>query len=347
MHVTIASAPIAGRPVGSIRTTSPNTPFFIFGCPRSGTSLLSRMLGAHPNLAIPDESHLYNNVYPLVARYGDLRLARVRARLVSQILKTEHIKTWTPAPSVTDTLSRLEKNDFHGIVDGLLRGWAALVGKARWGEKTPQHTLCWRTILSGFPNAQVVHLVRDGRDVMLSYRSAFFGPKHVYPLALRWRQYLSAAEEARTALGEARFLQVRYEDLVRAPERELRRICAFLDEEFTTDTLNFYRQRRAVSPDCRNSEGLLQPVMSDNTGKWRANMTPRELRIFEALAGDCLERLDYERTQPAPSISRWESLSCRYFEHPPRHLSSMLRNQQAHRMVVQRLRLGLSLIVRN
>jgi hypothetical protein len=305
------------------------------------------MLGAHPNLAIPDESHLYNNVYPLVARYGDLRLARVRARLVSQILKTEHIKTWTPAPSVTDTLSRLEKNDFHGIVDGLLRGWAALVGKARWGEKTPQHTLCWRTILSGFPNAQVVHLVRDGRDVMLSYRSAFFGPKHVYPLALRWRQYLSAAEEARTALGEARFLQVRYEDLVRAPERELRRICAFLDEEFTTDTLNFYRQRRAVSPDCRNSEGLLQPVMSDNTGKWRANMTPRELRIFEALAGDCLERLDYERTQPAPSISRWESLSCRYFEHPPRYLSSMLRNQQAHRMVVQRLRLGLSLIVRN
>jgi hypothetical protein len=248
---------------------------------------------------------------------------------------------------VTDTLSRLEKNDFHGIVDGLLRGWAALVGKARWGEKTPQHTLCWRTILSGFPNAQVVHLVRDGRDVMLSYRSAFFGPKHVYPLALRWRQYLSAAEEARTALGEARFLQVRYEDLVRAPERELRRICAFLDEEFTTDTLNFYRQRRAVSPDCRNSEGLLQPVMSDNTGKWRANMTPRELRIFEALAGDCLERLDYESTQPAPSISRWESLSCRYFEHPPRYLSSMLRNQQAHRMVVQRLRLGLSLIVRN
>jgi hypothetical protein len=108
----------------------------------------------------------------------------------------------------------LEKHDFHGIVDGLLRGWGALIGEGRWGEKTPQHTLCWRTILSGFPNAQVIHLVRDGRDVMLSYRSAFFGPKHVYPLALRRRQYLAAAEEVRAALGEGRFVRVRYEDLV-------------------------------------------------------------------------------------------------------------------------------------
>ena len=345
--MTTATAPVACQSRVSSRTTSRKTPFFIFGCPRSGTSLLSRMLGAHPNLAIPDESHLYNNIYPLVARYGDLTMEPVRARLISEILKTEHIKTWTPALSVSDTLSRLETHDFHGIVDGLLRSWAATVGKARWGEKTPQHTLCWRTILSGFSNAQVIHLVRDGRDVMLSYRSAFFGPKHVYPLALRWREYLTAADEASAAVGDGRFLQVRYEDLVTTPERELRRICAFLGEEFTSKTLDFYRERRPLPQDRRNAEGLLQPVMSNNTGKWRVSMTPRELRIFEALAGDWLERHGYQRTLPAPSISRWEALSCRYLEHPPRRLSSMLRNQQAHRMVVQRLRLGLSLIPRN
>ena len=345
--MAIALAPVADRSLVPVHATPKNTPFFIFGCPRSGTSLLSRMLGAHPSLAIPDESHLYNNIYPLVARYGDLSLAPVRARLISEIMKTEHIRTWNPAPSVTDVLSRLEQHDFHGIVDGLLRAWAAKVGKPRWGEKTPQHTLCWRAILSGFPTAQVIHLVRDGRDVTLSYRSAFFGPKHVYPLALRWREYLAAAEGARTALGEGRFLQVRYEDLVTAPEHELRRICAFLGEGFTSNTLDFYRERRSLPADRRNAEGLRRPVMSGNTGKWRADMTPRELRIFEALAGDCLERHGYERTLEAPSISRWEALSCRYLEHPPRHLSSMLRNQQAHRMVVQRLRLGLSLIPRN
>ena len=345
--MTTVSAPVPSQSFVSARTTHEKPPFFIFGCPRSGTSLLSRMLGSHPNLAIPDESHLYNNIYPLVARYGDLRLEPVRARLVSEIIKTEHIKAWTPALSVNDTLSHLEQNDFHGIVDGLLRSWAAKVGKPRWGEKTPQHTLCWRTILSGFPRAQVIHLVRDGRDVMLSYRSAFFGPKHVYPLALRWREYLAAADEARDAIGEGRFLQVRYEDLITAPEQELRRICAFLGEDFASNTLDFYRERRALPQDRRNAEGLLLPVMSNNTGKWRASMTPRELRIFEALAGDWLERHGYERTLPAPSISKWEALSCRYLEHPPRHLSSMLRNQQAHRMLVQRLRLGLSLLPRN
>src|SRR5688572_3092406 len=180
----------------SLPTQQSSAPFFIFGCPRSGTSLLTAMMGMHPRLAIPRESHLYNSIYPAVRRHGNLDYAATRIRVVREILRTEHIRTWVPAPSLAKTLEAITQVGFHGIVDGIMRAWATAQGKPRWGEKTPQHTLCWRTILPAFSGARVIHLIRDGRDVALSYKKAFFGPKHVYPLARRWEQYLTAAEEA-------------------------------------------------------------------------------------------------------------------------------------------------------
>ena len=339
--MTVASVPAASRSLSSPRVRQRDNPFFIFGCPRSGTSLLSLMLGTHPNLAIPYESHLYNSIYPAVRRHADLQSSRTRALLVARIIETEHIRMWTPAPSLPETLRAITRSDFHGVVDGLLRAWASSQGKTRWGEKTPQHTLCWRTILSGFAKVQVIHLVRDGRDVALSYKKAFFGPKHVYPLACRWQQYLTAAEEARAFLGEDGFLQVRYEDLLAAPEQELRRICGFLGEEFIPEMLAYYRQHKTLHCDQRNAINLRLPVISDNAGKWRSQMTGRELRIFESLSGDSLDRYGYPRAVDQPRISEWESLSCRYLEHPPRRLCAMLKNGQARRLALQKLRLHL------
>lgn len=342
--MTIASAPAISSRSSSTRSSHhPRNPFFIFGCPRSGTSLLSAMLGSHPNLAIPRESHLYDNTYPVVHGRADLTHEPTRVRVVSEILRNSHIKNWEPSPTLSETLAAITRHDFHGLVDGLLRSWASKTGKSRWGEKTPQHTLCWRSILSGFDNAQVIHVVRDGRDVALSYRSAFFGPKHVYPLALRWQQYLMAAEEARTALGAGAFLQVRYEDLVAAPEQELRRICSFLGEEFAPAMLTFYNEDRGPRRDTRNAENLRRPVMSGNTAKWRTQMTQRELRIFEALAGSALKRYSYETALASPSISRWESFACRYIEHPPKRIFSILRHTLLHQLVVEKLKLRLAL----
>jgi hypothetical protein len=341
--MAIVSAAIGSRSSSTQPSGHQKNPFFIFGCPRSGTSLLSAMLGMHPRLAIPGESHLYDNIYPIVERHGDLDHAR-RARVLAEILRSEFLKKWSPAPSMSETLDAVTRPDFHGLVDALLRSWASQQGKSRWGEKTPQHTLYWHIILAGFPDAQVIHMVRDGRDVVLSYRSVFFGPKHIYPLALRWNQYLATAEEARAFLREPAFLQVRYEDLVAAPEEELRRICAFLGEEFSPAMLAYHRERRSSRIEKRNAQNLGQPVMSDNTGKWRTQLTGRELRIVEAVAGDSLERYGYERALDNPSISRWEALSCRYLESPPRRLSSVLRNQQAHRLILEKLRLRLALM---
>jgi hypothetical protein len=322
-------------------TAFPPRPLFIFGCPRSGTSVLTLMLARHPGIAIPYESHLYNRVYPLVRRYGEPTDAAGWARLAAELLRTDYIRQWSPPPTLPDTLAAMRRQGFAGMVEGILAGWTARQGKARWGEKTPQHTLWWREIREGFPDMQVIHVVRDGRDVALSYRAAHFGPKHVYDLAQRWVVYLGAAEEAGRALGETGFLVVRYEDLLRGPEEELRRICGFLGEAFDPAMLEQGGSAVSYPTDPRNEANLRRPLITGNAGKWSTAMTPREIRIFEALAGPALERYGYPRAAPGAAVSRWEAWSSRFVEHPPRRLAAIVRNRQGHRLLLEKLRLGL------
>ena len=321
--------------------TGMGRPLFIFGCGRSGTSLLSRMLDSHPAIGVPYESHLYNRIYPLLRRQGEPRRPQARARLIEELLRTDYIRHWSPSPSRTQVEALIQRDGFAGIVEGLLGAWTECQGKRRWGEKTPQHTLWWREIREGFPTMQVIHVVRDGRDVALSYQAAHFGPKHVYPLAKRWVEYLRVAEEAQAALADHAFITIRYEDLLREPERELRRICTFLGEPFDPAMLAYHQGGAAYPTDPHNEDKLRRPVLSDNAGKWASRMSGRELRIFEAVAGEALERYGYPRAVPDARISRLEAMSCQFLEHPPRRMISLLRNRQGHRLFLERLRLAL------
>ncbi|MBA3344106.1 MAG: sulfotransferase [Gemmatimonadales bacterium] len=106
----------------------------------------------------------------------------------------------------------------------------------------------------------MVHLSRPtGTYVELSARQLYFGPKHVYALARRWQRYVAAAEEAGACLGEAAFLQVCYEDLMAAPEQELRRICAFLGKEFSAGMLTQYHEDDAFHWERRNARTCDSP----------------------------------------------------------------------------------------
>jgi hypothetical protein len=288
------------------------------------------MIGAHPRIAIPFESHLYNTFYPWLRYYGDLAGRRNRERLVDDILATEVMRDWSPRPDRQHTLDAIEQYDFNGVVDAILRAWTRDVGKQRWGEKTPPHAFWWPQILRGFPDMQVVHIVRDGRDVALSWFRARFGPKHYYPLATEWVRYLQTIDDLRAALPEKQFFELHYEDLLREPDRILWEICDFLEEDYSRDMLAFHNEKGEYRTDAGNIENLKKPILQGNVGKWKTDMTRHQLRIFEAVAGSMLDKFGYQRQLQKPMISRRERLQFKYLEHPPRKIFAMIKNSKGH-----------------
>ncbi len=322
-------------------------PIFIFGSARSGTSLLSRIIDTHPAIGVPFESLLYATFYPIVAHYGDLTDRKNRERLVDDILFTDPLRRWTPVPDRDRVLHHFRRHDFHGAFDAVMNAWLESQGKVRWGEKTPHHAYFWRDILEAFPGAKMIHIVRDGRDTAISWKKARFGPRHYYPLAHRWVDYLNTIEELRRHVDTSVLHEIRYEDLLADPEPVVQGICSFLGVDCVPQMLEFYKNDTPYPTDARNNTNLSKPLMRSNTQKWRTKMSGRDLRIFEAVAGPTLERFGYERGCPGASLSNREVLQIRFLENPPARLYGMMKNVRGYVEVARLFKIYAGLFITN
>lgn len=325
-------------------TQNTSNPIFIFGSARSGTSLLSRIINSHPKISVPFESHLYDTFIPWLKYYGDLSIAKNREQLIDDILNTECMRDWSPRPNRDRILEEISDYSFAGIVDGLISSWTLDQGKQRWGEKTPWHAYFWRDIVSDFPNCKIIHIVRDGRDSSLSWKNARFGPKHYYYLAKKWVQYLKTIDELKAEINGDSFLEIRYEDLLLNPDKKSREICEFIGEEFSEKMLAFHTNSNPYPTDKANLKNLTKPIISSNSNKWKSHLSPRDLRIFEAIAGYYLDSYGYERAVSNPTISTSEKFFIKYLEHPPKKIISMIKNRKGHIDGMRRLAIYIRLI---
>ena len=305
-------------------------PIFVFGCGRSGTSLLSRILNHHPNIAVPFESHLFNTYFPLLKYYGNLEDFRNRERLVADILSSYYFRHWQPRPDEQAILAEIRGPRFGDVFHAIHTTWARSTGKPRWGEKSPNHVEYWDQLREIYPNAQVVHIVRDGRDVAVSLMGARFGPKTVFKAAEYWRDYLLHVERLKQTTEPKSIFELKYEDLVRDPERQVQELCNFLNEPYTEALLRYYDTETTYPTDSRNEQNLKKPIMRDNTGKWRTMLSTTEIGIFEAVAGDMLERYSYKRNGPPVHLSSMQTWYLRWLQSPPRRMLAIMKNRRGY-----------------
>lgn len=294
-------------------TTEPNkhAPVLIFGAPRSGTSLLSRLIDAHPDIAIPFESHLFNQWQPRLPAYGDLTDTANRYQLVRDILDFGVVRDWTPRPDPEEVMALTGNADFGAVARAFPDWWARKHEKPRWGEKTPHHTLLHRDVLTAWPDALAVIIQRDPRDVALSWKQARFGGNHVLPFARAWVRYAEAVAEIKETLPPERQVTLTYEELVQNPEAVLTRIMEFLGAPYDPVQLAFHQGSDEWHTDSRNAAKLRQPISPDSVGRWRAGLSGAEVRLIEHIAGDWMDRLDYVREATSPpsgaelNLARW------------------------------------------
>ena len=201
------------------------------------------------------------------------------------------------AAEVRSRAANLSEVRLRDLVEIVYRWHMEVEGKSRWGDKTPAYIEIVPPLAAMFEDAKFIHLIRDGRDVAKSFeRQGWHGPgMHGYT-----REWLRAIELdmrlSKTVLNE-RILRVLYEDLVLHPETTLRRICDFIDEKFEDQMLLWHEKVDNAIPlrDKRIHLGLGRDMNPSDVGRWKREMTYREIFVAEALIGTQLSHFGYER----------------------------------------------------
>jgi hypothetical protein len=271
-------------------------PVFVVGCPRSGTTLLYHMLLSAGNFAVyRAESQVFNILEP---RFGDLSGFRQRRAMLNAwynsplFTKTGLAKEDIEVPVMSDCRNG---GDFLRIVMEMMADKQRV---QRWADCTPEHLLYLRRIKETIPNALIIHVVRDGRDVSLSLeKQGWIRPfkwdrsAGLAVAALYWSWVVRRGRAFAPQLGSD-YLEVQYENLVQYPVATLSRISGFVEQALDYEQIqkvgigSVSKPNTSFKPD--DGEHEFQPV-----SRWKALMSSEQQAVIDTLVGDTLEELGY------------------------------------------------------
>jgi hypothetical protein len=266
------------------------------GSARSGTTLMRTMLNAHPQIAVPPESRFITELWRGTPQVN-------AAEFLTSLAAHKQFVVWElDIDAVSKELPAGERVDYSAAAEAPYKAYARAHGKDRWGDKTPRYVEDVELLADLFPHAKFVHLVRDGRDVALSYGHVPFGPKTVARAASLWARRVGAGVRAGRALPAGRYIEVRYEDLVEDPEGETRALCDFLELEWDEVMLDTERAREYVLERAARYNPRVTEPATPPSHTWETDMPPAHVEVFESVAGDVLSELAYPRRHPSPRL---------------------------------------------
>jgi hypothetical protein len=280
---------------------------FIVGVARSGTTLLRLMLDAHPDLAIPPETHFVPRVIKRVD--GGAGAAEVASFL-------EQHPRWgdfgLDATELTRRLAALPAFDAGNALRAFYGLYAEGQGKPRWGDKSPPYVNRMARIQSVLGEARFIHVIRDGRDVALSLASVSWGPGEAAEVAQKWVDEIGKARrQAARKLDPGTYHEVHYEELVADPESVLREVAETIELPWDPSMLAYHERAgermgeverdftpgggEVISASERADQHALvrEPPRSDRAGRWREQMSAEDRAAFEEIAGELLGELGY------------------------------------------------------
>jgi len=170
--------------------------------------------------------------------------------------------------------------------DDLMSQLTAPTGKSRWAEKTPSHVFQIDLIHELYPQAQFIHILRNGRDVVRSLQSMPWAPRNIRWSCRRWVDSVQAARTAAKKLPADKYMELRYEQLVEDPQAAIQRLCDFLHEPVAGQMLAFDNPEN-------NSWGIEQQALSRGPVNRHRGLNLVERFVFSRLASSLLSELGY------------------------------------------------------
>src|SRR5436305_2362788 len=304
-------------------TTRNKAPVFVLGCGRSGTTLLYHMLLSAGDFAVyRAESNAINLLEP---RFGDLSVRRNKERLMDAWLASKLFdRSGLEAEAIRAKVIAECRNggDFLRIVMGEM---ARQQGVQRWADCTPEHLLHLHRIKETIPEALIIHIIRDGRDVALSTdklgyikRAPWDNMPSVMVAGLYWEWMVRRGREDGRKLGNA-YLEVRFEDLVTEPRATPAKLSGFIHHDLDYDRIQRVGIGSVSDPNTsfRNNakKGEFSPI-----GRWKRGYSAEHLAVFEKLVGKTLQAVGYELATAntvsleRPDLRRMRAIYRAYFD---------------------------------
>lgn len=294
-------------------------PFFV-GSGRSGTTLFRNVFDAHPQLAVMHEGHFIGAMARVRRRYESSDGVDTGVFLRDLFNNDNFQRQGLTRPAVEEALAADPPQRLSDAIRVVLQAYADAHGKPYFGDKTPGYVAQIGELAAMFPDAKFVHIIRDGRDVAMSYLERDeWGPATMAEAALYWRSRVGRGRRAGSKLGAGRYREVRYEDMVENPERTTTELCRFLGLQYDAAMMEYHHRGREFAASTKHPaafSGLAKPV-TKGMRDWRTEMDPDDVALFETIAGDLLAELDYDvtgiggdpklRTRALAARAQWET----------------------------------------
>lgn len=275
------------------------------GTQRSGSNLLRMMLDQSPEIFAPPSAHLLDIFAGLPTTYGDLSVLENRAAMfadAAEVLR-RNVLEW-PAHLIP---AGVEREPISSAIEMFFRIYDSAAASSScgvWVCKSLENVKFMPQLYEADPDLLFVHIIRDGRDVGISFQRAPIGPKHPFATARKWMEEQSLVEQFR-ADHAASVVSVRYERLVADPTTTIQDIHRRLGVANGGDPLAFHRSKAAaLAPQLSQLwQNLDRPVITDSVGRYKHPNHAEFVRKFEMLAGPALVAHGYPLAEQVESIS--------------------------------------------
>ena len=271
---------------------------YIIGVGRSGTSMLMTLLNGHSKIAFTPETHF------LRFYFGNAKIKRQHEEKGPTVFqKTLEADDYfrrlqlSAEKLLQPYIKGKQAFDLSKVYLDILDQYLARKGKHWIGDKDPRYIDYLPTVKQVCPQAKIIHIYRDPRDIMLSKMKADWASHRPYWLnaMISQIQMKNGRKTAQTLFG-SNYYELSYESLVSQPEKALSQLLGFLKLDFEPSMLDLTQSAKELvdQSELQWKDNTFKPVMNTNTKKWMTQLSAKQIRCIEIICKEWFEQLSYQ-----------------------------------------------------